>query len=190
MKIVLDMNVPEVWEDYLVNAGHEAIHWSRVGNIRAEDSVIATEMSILRPFSPNMNAYYSILIQWSDDDQCFVASLPEFGPYAHTHGETYEEALKNAREVLDLLIADTSFLPHPLTYEAYRPASVLGMYTLIINNIYFFERLKFGSGKFLNGWRGLVRSPLPGPLPPRVSQKPLSRRERGWGEGIKRSDRA
>jgi len=23
-----------------------------------------------------------------------------------------------------------------------------------------------------------------------VSQKPLSRRERGWGEGIKRSDRA
>ena len=22
-----------------------------------------------------------------------------------------------------------------------------------------------GSGKFLNGWRGLVRSPLPGPLP-------------------------
>jgi predicted nuclease of predicted toxin-antitoxin system len=40
MKIVLDMNIPEVWETFLAEAGHEAIHWSRVGNIRALDSEI------------------------------------------------------------------------------------------------------------------------------------------------------
>ena len=53
-----------------------------------------------------MNSQYSILIQWSDEDQKYVVSLPEFGPYAHTHGETYEEALKNGQEVLELLIED------------------------------------------------------------------------------------
>jgi predicted RNase H-like HicB family nuclease len=51
-----------------------------------------------------MNLHYSILIQWSDEDQKYIVSLPEFGPYAHTHGDTYEEALKNAQEVLELLV--------------------------------------------------------------------------------------
>ncbi|CCQ54391.1 Protein of unknown function UPF0150 [Crocosphaera watsonii WH 0005] len=37
---------------------------------------------------------YTILIQWSEEDQKYIVSLPEFGPYAHTHGDTYEEALK------------------------------------------------------------------------------------------------
>ena len=40
MKIVLDMNIPEVWEDFLRGAGHEAIHWSRIGDIRADDDGI------------------------------------------------------------------------------------------------------------------------------------------------------
>ena len=51
-----------------------------------------------------MNFRYSVLIQWSDEDQKYIVSLPEFGPYAHTHGDTYEEAAKNAQEVLELLI--------------------------------------------------------------------------------------
>ncbi|WP_295392387.1 DUF5615 family PIN-like protein [uncultured Thiodictyon sp.] len=40
MKIILDMNIPETWEDFLNRAGHDAIHWSRIGDIRAEDSDI------------------------------------------------------------------------------------------------------------------------------------------------------
>ncbi|MGB7415089.1 MAG: type II toxin-antitoxin system HicB family antitoxin [Thermosynechococcaceae cyanobacterium] len=47
---------------------------------------------------------YSILIQWSDSDQAYIASLPEWGDFASTHGDTYEEALENAREVLEDLI--------------------------------------------------------------------------------------
>ena len=65
-----------------------------------------------------MNVRYSILIQWSDEDQCYVASLPEFGPYALTHGATYDEALKNGKEVLGLLIQDTSPLPRPQTFDS------------------------------------------------------------------------
>ncbi|NET55081.1 MAG: type II toxin-antitoxin system HicB family antitoxin [Symploca sp. SIO2E6] len=51
-----------------------------------------------------MSMKYSILIQWSDPDEAYVASLPEWGDYARTHGETYEEALENAKEVLEDLI--------------------------------------------------------------------------------------
>jgi predicted RNase H-like HicB family nuclease len=46
--------------------------------------------------------------------------LPEWGEFCHTHGDTYEEALTNAQEVLELLI-ETSLeegetLPKPITF--------------------------------------------------------------------------
>ncbi len=47
---------------------------------------------------------YSILIQWSEADRAYVASLPEWGQYARTHGETYEEAFESAKEVLADLV--------------------------------------------------------------------------------------
>lgn len=63
---------------------------------------------------------YSIVIQWSDKDQVFVVSLPEFGPYAHTHGDTYEEAFQNAQEVLEDLVRQYQEkgkpLPEPRKY--------------------------------------------------------------------------
>jgi predicted RNase H-like HicB family nuclease len=68
-----------------------------------------------------MPSQYSILIQWSEQDQTYLVTLPEFGSYAHTHGDTYGEALKNAEEVLELLIDDYQArgkeLPKPLTVK-------------------------------------------------------------------------
>jgi predicted RNase H-like HicB family nuclease len=65
---------------------------------------------------------YSMLIQWSEEDQVFVVSLPEFGPYSKTHGTTYEEAAKNGREVLEALIdsyqAEGRDLPEPARMRA------------------------------------------------------------------------
>ena len=64
---------------------------------------------------------YTIVIQWSEEDQCYVVSLPEFTDIMQpcTHGETYEDALKNAQEVLEMLIesslADGETLPEPKT---------------------------------------------------------------------------
>jgi predicted RNase H-like HicB family nuclease len=55
-----------------------------------------------------------MLIQWSDEDQVYVVSLPEFGRWCKTHGETYEEAAKNGREVLELLIEDFQALGRDL----------------------------------------------------------------------------
>ena len=68
-----------------------------------------------------MNHHYSIVIQWSDEDMCFVVSLPEWGEFCHTHGDTYYDALKNATEVLELLIESSleegKPLPEPKTLE-------------------------------------------------------------------------
>jgi antitoxin HicB len=49
---------------------------------------------------------YTILIQWSDEDNCFVVCLPEFTNLMQpcTHGDTYLEAVQNAQELLELLV--------------------------------------------------------------------------------------
>jgi antitoxin HicB len=54
---------------------------------------------------------YSVIIQWSDEDQAYVVTLPEWG--CHTHGATYEEAARNAQEVLELLMEDETNQPLP-----------------------------------------------------------------------------
>lgn len=64
-----------------------------------------------------MKAQYSIVVQWSPEDQVYVASLPEFGQYALTHGETYAEAVRNGEEVLTLLMETTSPLPQPNIFQ-------------------------------------------------------------------------
>lgn len=48
---------------------------------------------------------YSINMQWSEKDQAYIARVPEL-PGCVTHGDTYEEALKNAQEVIELWIED------------------------------------------------------------------------------------
>jgi predicted RNase H-like HicB family nuclease len=52
-----------------------------------------------------MQPKYSMMIQWSEEDQLYLVHLPEF-PWQHfvTHGTTYEEAAKNGQEALEGLI--------------------------------------------------------------------------------------
>jgi predicted nuclease of predicted toxin-antitoxin system len=42
MKILLDMNLPPAWVDFLENHGIQAIHWSNVGSHSASDKEIMT----------------------------------------------------------------------------------------------------------------------------------------------------
>jgi antitoxin HicB len=61
-----------------------------------------------------------MVIQWSDEDQAFIVSLPEFGS-CKTHGDSYEEAAKNGHEVLELLIEscleEGAALPRPSKFS-------------------------------------------------------------------------
>lgn len=62
-----------------------------------------------------------MIIQWSNKDDCFVVTLPEWGELCHTYGDTYEEALTNAKEVLQLMVnssmAEGSELPEANTFR-------------------------------------------------------------------------
>lgn len=53
-----------------------------------------------------MTLRYSILIQWSDEYQLYIATLPEFGQYFRTQGNSYREALENAEELLEIAIEE------------------------------------------------------------------------------------
>ena len=61
---------------------------------------------------------YSFEIRWSDKDNAYISSVPEFKLFAH--GSTPEEALAQAKVVLDIYIEDykeaQDELPEPIKY--------------------------------------------------------------------------
>ncbi len=46
---------------------------------------------------------YSMVIEWSDEDNAFIVTVPELVG-CRTHGQTYEEAVKNGQEVLEMFV--------------------------------------------------------------------------------------
>ncbi len=46
---------------------------------------------------------YEVIIYWSDEDQVFVAEIPEL-PGCAAHGDTQEAALKNANGAVQLWV--------------------------------------------------------------------------------------
>ncbi|MDE1889803.1 MAG: type II toxin-antitoxin system HicB family antitoxin [Planctomycetota bacterium] len=46
---------------------------------------------------------YEIIIYWSKEDEAFIAEVPEL-PGCMAHGESPEDALKNAKEAIQLWI--------------------------------------------------------------------------------------
>jgi antitoxin HicB len=71
-----------------------------------------------------MNKFkYRMLIQWSEEDNCFLVGFPDFpGQLWRTHGESYEEAVTNGIEALESLImayeATGEELPEPTFSKA------------------------------------------------------------------------
>jgi len=47
-----------------------------------------------------MNSKYEIIIFWSEEDNAFVAEVPEL-PGCMADGKTYQEALENAEQIID-----------------------------------------------------------------------------------------
>jgi predicted RNase H-like HicB family nuclease len=53
-----------------------------------------------------MNLRYTMIIQWSEEDQLYLVQFPEFpGQKFITHGKTYREAAENGQEALEGLIS-------------------------------------------------------------------------------------
>lgn len=60
---------------------------------------------------------YSMLIEWSEEDQAYIVSFPEWeahGLIGHTHGDTYDEGVKNGQDVLKMLVNSAREQGEPL----------------------------------------------------------------------------
>ena len=52
-----------------------------------------------------MKLKYKMIIEWSEEDNCFLVGFPDFpGQKWRTHGETYKEAVENGTEALESLV--------------------------------------------------------------------------------------
>jgi len=67
---------------------------------------------------------YSMMIQWSNEDQLFLVTIPEFSERVVmpcTHGETREEAIQNGEEVIAMYLeawqAEGEVIPEPRTLQ-------------------------------------------------------------------------
>jgi antitoxin HicB len=70
-----------------------------------------------------MKLKYQMIIQWSEEDNCFLVGFPDFpGQKWRTHGDTYEEAVANGTEALESLViayqATGEALPEPTVNQA------------------------------------------------------------------------
>ncbi len=69
--------------------------------------------------------HYSMLIEWSEEDQAYLVTLPEWADRVMmpaTRGSTYNVAVHYGQEVLELLVnsarRDGEQLPPPKTHAA------------------------------------------------------------------------
>ena len=46
------------------------------------------------------NEHYSMIIEWSEEDQAYIVTVPEL-PGCQTHGTTYEEAVRQGQDAID-----------------------------------------------------------------------------------------
>lgn len=63
-----------------------------------------------------------MIIEWSDEDRVYVVSLPEWGDFVRTHGETYDDAFRNGKDRSEALVASRGergeSLPEPGVFAA------------------------------------------------------------------------
>jgi predicted RNase H-like HicB family nuclease len=60
-----------------------------------------------------MELRYALIIYWSAADQCFVVEVPEL-PGCMADGDSYEEAVANAKRVIEEWIATAHELGRPV----------------------------------------------------------------------------
>jgi predicted RNase H-like HicB family nuclease len=60
-----------------------------------------------------MNAKYEIIIFWSEQDQAYIAEVPEL-PGCMADGETYQQALSSAEQIIQEWIETATELGRPV----------------------------------------------------------------------------
>ena len=67
---------------------------------------------------------YSMIVQWSNEDQLFLVTIPEFADRVVmpcTHGKSREAAIRNGEEVIEMYLeaclAEGESIPEPSTLQ-------------------------------------------------------------------------
>jgi len=67
---------------------------------------------------------YSMIVQWSNEDQLFLVTIPEFADRVVmpcTHDKNREEAIRNGEEVIEMYLeaclAEGESIPEPSTLQ-------------------------------------------------------------------------
>lgn len=67
---------------------------------------------------------YSMIVQWSNEDQLFLVTIPEFADRVVmpcTHGKNREAAIRNGEEVIEMYLsawqAEGESIPEPSTLQ-------------------------------------------------------------------------
>jgi predicted RNase H-like HicB family nuclease len=71
-----------------------------------------------------MTMKYSMIVEWSEEDQLFLVTIPEFAERVVmpcTHGQTRAEAIQNGEEVIEMYLqawqAEGQPIPKPRTLQ-------------------------------------------------------------------------
>ena len=56
---------------------------------------------------------YSMRIEWSDEDQAYIVTIPEL-PGCVTHGSTYEEAVRQGKDAIESWVDVARELGRPI----------------------------------------------------------------------------
>jgi antitoxin HicB len=67
---------------------------------------------------------YSMMVQWSNEDQLYLVTIPEFADRVImpcTHGKSREEAIHNGEEVIEMYLdawqTEGEVIPEPMTLQ-------------------------------------------------------------------------
>ena len=63
--------------------------------------------------SNNNYDHYTMVIQWSEEDNAYIVTVPEL-PGCITHGSTYEEAVSQGRDAIESWIDASMAWGHPI----------------------------------------------------------------------------
>ena len=68
-----------------------------------------------------MQHHYHINVFWSDDDECWIADIPDLKPCS-AHGDTPEAAIAEAQVAIELWIETATARGIAIPQARYRPA--------------------------------------------------------------------
>jgi predicted RNase H-like HicB family nuclease/antitoxin (DNA-binding transcriptional repressor) of toxin-antitoxin stability system len=117
------------WEDLELESSPE--FWQMIEERRREPSVplrevereLFADVAEATPAAGTLipvHSRYSMLIHWSDEDEAFIVTLPEFHGQ-RAHGASYEDAVRSGHELIETLMeayqAEGRPLPAPATLQ-------------------------------------------------------------------------